>query len=133
DSVRQLNYDFYGTEGLLLGFLAKDIGVVTAVLKAVGVDFETVRNLIVKLLGKRTLGEIPLPNKIPFAPRMKRVFELARDEANNSGENRISSGDLLLGILEEAKRGGGVATYILKERLEVDLLKLEHQLRLAIY
>ncbi|MBV6621897.1 MAG: MerR family transcriptional regulator [Rivularia sp. (in: Bacteria)] len=132
NAVRELNYDFYGTEGLLLGFLAEDIGVMTTVLKAAGVDFETVRNLVVKLLGRHTLGEIPLPDKIPFAPRMKRVFELARNEANNSKEERMNSVHLLLGILEEAKRGGGVATYILKERLGISLVDLEQQVRLAI-
>ena len=132
DSVRQLNYDFYGTEGMLLGFLAEDTGIVTTVLKAAGVDFETVRNLIVKLLGKRTLGELNLPDKIPFAPRMKRVFELAREQANKSGNERIDSGHLLLGILEEAKRGGGVATYILKDKLGINLVDLEQQLELVI-
>ncbi|AFY53206.1 putative transcriptional regulator [Rivularia sp. PCC 7116] len=132
NAVRELNYDFYGTEGILLGFLAEDTGVATQVLKTAGVDFETVRNLIVKLLGKRTLGELTLPEKIPFAPRMKRVFELARESANKSGKERIDSGDLLLGILEEAKRGGGVATYIIKEKLGIDLLNLEQQLRLAM-
>ncbi|MEM6404178.1 MAG: MerR family transcriptional regulator, partial [Cyanobacteria bacterium P01_D01_bin.116] len=128
NAVRELNYDFYGTEGMLLGFLAEDTGAATKVLKAAGVDFEIVRNLIVKLLGKRTLGEIPLPDKIPFAPRMKRVFELARESATKLGKERMNSGHLLLGILEEAKRGGGVATYILKERLGINLTDLEQQL-----
>ncbi|BAY87136.1 MerR family transcriptional regulator [Calothrix parasitica NIES-267] len=132
NSVRNLNYDFYGTEGMLLGFLAEDTGVSSQVLKAAGVDFETVRNLIVKLLGKRTLGELTLPEKIPFAPRMKRVFEIAREEANKSRKERINSGHLLLGILEEAKRGGGVATYIIKEKLGIDLSQLEQQLRLVL-
>jgi DNA-binding transcriptional MerR regulator len=132
DAVRQLNYDFYGTEGILLGFLAEDTSVSTKVLEAAGADFETVRNLIVKLLGKRTPGELTLPEKIPFAPRMKRVFELAREEVNKSGKERMNSGHLLLGILEEAKRGGGVATYILKEKLGIDLVDLEQQLRLAM-
>ncbi|MEM7578447.1 MAG: MerR family transcriptional regulator [Mastigocoleus sp.] len=132
NAVRELNYDFYGTEGMLLGFLAEDTGIATQVLKAAGVDFETVRNLIVKLLGKRTPGELPLPEKIPFAPRMKRVCELARESATKSGKERINSRHLLLGILEEAKRGGGVATYILKEKLGVNLLNLEQQLKLTM-
>ncbi|MEM7553955.1 MAG: MerR family transcriptional regulator [Cyanobacteria bacterium P01_A01_bin.84] len=132
NAVKELNYDFYGTEGLLLGFLAEDNGVATTILKAAGVDFETVQNLIVKLLGKRTLGELTILENIPFAPRMKRVFELARESATKSGRKQINSEDLLLGILEEAKRGGGVATYIIKERLGIDLIDLEQQLRLAM-
>ena len=132
NAVRNLNYDFYGTEGVLLGFLLEDSSVSTKVLKSAGVDFDTVQNLIVKLLGKRTLGEIPLPEKIPFAPRVKMVVELAREEANKSGKQRMNSGHLLLGILEEAKRGGGVATYILKEKLGIDLAQLEQQLRLVM-
>ncbi|MEM7713651.1 MAG: MerR family transcriptional regulator [Cyanobacteria bacterium P01_A01_bin.68] len=132
NAVRDLNYDFYGTEGMLLGFLAEDSSVPKKVLKSAGVDYDTVQNLIVKLLGKRTLGEIPLPEKIPFAPRVKMVVELAREEANKSGKQRMNSGHLLLGILEEAKRGGGVATYILKEKLGIDLAQLEQQLRLIM-
>ena len=132
NAVRNLNYDFYGTEGMLLGFLLEDSSVSTKVLKSSGVDFDIVQNLIVKLLGKRTLGEIPLPEKIPFAPRMKMVVELAREEANKLGKQRMNSGHLLLGILEEAKRGGGLATYILKEKLGIDLAQLEQQLRLVM-
>ena len=132
NAVRNLNYDFYGTEGMLLGFLLEDSSVSTKVLKSSGVDFDIVQNLIVKLLGKRTLGEIPLPEKIAFAPRVKMVVELAREEANKSGKQRMNSGHLLLGILEEAKRGGGVATYILKEKLGIDLAQLEQQLRLVM-
>ena len=63
---------------------------------------------------------------------MKKVFELARESATKSGQKRINSGHLLLGLLEEAKRGGGVATYILKEKLGIDLLDLNQQLRLAM-
>ena len=63
---------------------------------------------------------------------MKRVFELARESATKLGKERMNSGHLLLGILEEAKRGGGIATYILKERLGINLADLEQQLRLAI-
>ncbi|MGF1513917.1 MAG: hypothetical protein ACFB5Z_09505 [Elainellaceae cyanobacterium] len=64
------------------------------------------------------------------------VVELALEEAEQLGQSRrIAPGHVLLGILEEYKGApppGGAATYILKEKLGVDLDTLEGQLRAAI-
>ncbi len=97
DTVSQLNFNFFGTEGILLGFLAEDTGVASQVLKAAGVTFEAVQHQIVQILGERPappLG-VPVPKRIPFVPRAKRVLELARQQANQSGQARIDSGHLL--------------------------------------
>ena len=133
DAVRNLNYDFFGTEGMLLGFLAENTGVASETLMAAGVTFAAVQERIVQLLGKRTLGEIPLPKQIPFVPRTKRVVELARERAQRFGKTRTDSTHLLLGILREAEEsGGGLASHILQERFAIDLADLEQQLRSTI-
>ena len=133
DAVKKLNYNFFGTEGMLLGLLAENTGIASQILMTAGVTFAAVQERIVQLLGKRTLGEIPLPEKILFTPRSRRVTELAREQSQQLGKNRVDSTHLLLGILKEAEdSGGGVATYILKERFGIDLTDLEQQLRFAI-
>ena len=133
DAIRKLNYDFFGTEGMLLGFLAENTGVASQILMAAGVTFEAVQERIVQLLGKRTLGEIPLPEKIPFVPRSRRVIELAREQSQQLGKTRINSEHLLLGILKEAEEsGGGIATHILEDRFGIDLSDLEQRIKSAI-
>lgn len=59
DAVRKLNYDFFGTEGMLLGLLAENTSIAAQILIAAGATFAAVQERIVQLLGKRTLGEIP--------------------------------------------------------------------------
>ena len=151
DTVRQLNYYVIGTEAILLGFLAQDIGVASQVLKAAGVTFEAVQYHIGQILGvfPPLPSEISIPEKIPFTFRAKRVIELALEEANKMGQARIDSGHLLLGILKETEEiekaretaiahGDdksmefiGVAAKILRA-LGIDLMQLEQQLRSAM-
>ena len=152
DIARQINLFIIGTEELLWGFVAEDVGVASQILMAAGVTPENVRHQIVQIVGERPSlpPEIPIPEKIPFAPRAKRVIELAFEEANQMSQTQINSGHLLLGILkqteeEEAAREiaisqgeskpmefMSVAAMILRERLGVDLVQLERQLRLAM-
>ena len=49
NAALELNLDLFGTEGMLLGFLAEGFGVAAQVLKAAGVNFEAVRDEIVRL------------------------------------------------------------------------------------
>ena len=60
------------------------------------------------------------------------MIELALEEAREMGQLHIEPEHLLLGILDEAKESGGLATYILKEELGLDLAQLEQQLRMAM-
>ncbi|MBE9067036.1 MerR family transcriptional regulator [Leptolyngbya cf. ectocarpi LEGE 11479] len=132
NAIRQINFDILGTEGMLLGFLADDTNVAAQVLKTSGVTFTEVQPLVTKWLGVRPeLPEGWYPSTMPFAPRAKRVIELALDEAKEMGQPYIEPEHLLLGILDEAKESGGLATYILKEELGLDLSQLEQQLRLT--
>ncbi|MEL6940556.1 MAG: Clp protease N-terminal domain-containing protein [Cyanobacteria bacterium J06598_1] len=57
------------------------------------------------------------------------------DEAKQQEKSQISPEHLLLAMLEEYKEApapGGVATYILRTELHIDLQQLEQQLRRAI-
>lgn len=86
------------------------------------------------------LSAWPVPSieafpQLPFAPRAKRVIEIALEEANGVGRSRIAPEHVLLGILGKYKEcpphGGGAARQ-LKEELQVNLQKLEQQLRTTI-
>ncbi|MDY6941142.1 MAG: hypothetical protein SWY16_26225 [Cyanobacteriota bacterium] len=73
------------------------------------------------------------PHISSYAPRTKRVIELALDRAERCDRTRIVPEDLLLGMLHEAAEGGGgVATYILQEEFGINLPSLQQQLRLAM-
>ncbi len=130
EAVRQINFNVLGTEGILLGLLAEGTSVAAQVLTAAGVNFEAVEHLTEKLLP--TPASAPIPSRMPFAPRLKRVIELALEEAKQLGQFRLTPEFLLLGILKEGEEGGGVAIYVLKEKLGIDLAHLEQQLRSAM-
>ena len=140
NAVVKLNFYFFGTEGMLLGFLVEDIGVASQVLKSAGVNFEDVQHQIVQLLGKPFAPplEISAPTRIPFVPRAKRVLKLARQQVNQMGQTRINSTHLLLAILQETKEievvgeAPGIAARVLREGLRIDLAHLEQQLRSAM-
>jgi DNA-binding transcriptional MerR regulator len=138
EAVRELNLDVFGTEAMLLGLLAEGKSVAAQVLTAASVNFEAARHQIVQLLGSRPAPpvEIPTPHQLPFAPRAKRVLELAREQAEQLEQSRIAPEHLLLGILAEDEetpaKYTGVAIRILKERFGLDLAHLEQQLRSAM-
>lgn len=152
DIARQINLFVIGTEELLWGLVAEDVGVASQILIAAGVTAENVHYQILQIIGelRPRPPEIPIPEKIPFAPRAKRVIELALEEANRMSQTQINSGHLLLGILkqteeEEAAREiaiaqgeekpmefMSVAAMILREKLGIDLEQLKQQLRSAM-
>lgn len=140
DAVVELNFYFFGTEGMLLGFLPEDTGVASQILKSAGVNYEDVQHQIVQLLGERLAppAEIPAPTRIPFVPRANRVLKLARQQANELNQARIDSAHLLLGILQETKeieaigKAPGIAARVLRDKLKIDVTYLEEQLKLAI-
>ena len=152
DIARQINLFVIGTEELLWGLVAEDVSVASQILTAAGVTPEKVHHQILQIMGEIPPfhPEMPIPDKIPFAPRAKRVIELALKEADLMGQTQINSGHLLLGILkqteeEEAARKIAIAkgeenpmefmsfaAMILREKLGIDLVQLEQQLRSAM-
>ncbi|MEL6321402.1 MAG: MerR family transcriptional regulator [Cyanobacteria bacterium J06626_14] len=146
DAMRQIDFHVLGTEAILLGLIAEGKSTASQVLAAAGVQFDVVQSLVVEHLGlgselqvtcpetttKIGIGASIPPRRPSYAPRMKRVIELALEEAEQSGEALITPEYLLLGILKEAEEGGGLATYILGNDLGINLTHLEQQLRSAM-
>ena len=121
EEARRFNHDYIGTEHLLLGLVREGEGVASAVLQKLGLDLETIRIEVEKLVqpGPQTqvLGDIP------FTPRSKKALELAAEEARALGHNYIGTEHLLLGLVKE---GEGMAYRVLLN-LGLDLGKLRNE------
>jgi len=121
EEARRFNHDYIGTEHLLLGLIREGEGVAAAVLQKLGLDLETIRIEVEKLVqpGPQTqvLGDIP------FTPRSKKALELAAEEARALGHNYIGTEHLLLGLVKE---GEGMAYRVLLN-LGLDLGKLRNE------
>ena len=121
EEARRFNHDYIGTEHLLLGLIREGEGVAAAVLQKLGLDLETIRIEVEKLVqpGAQTqvLGDIP------FTPRSKKALELSAEEARALGHNYIGTEHLLLGLVKE---GEGMAYRVLLN-LGLDLNKLRNE------
>ncbi len=121
EEARRFNHDYIGTEHLLLGLIREGEGVAAAVLQKLGLDLETIRIEVEKLVqpGPQTqvLGDIP------FTPRSKKALELSAEEARALGHNYIGTEHLLLGLVKE---GEGMAYRVLLN-LGLDLAKVRNE------
>ena len=104
-----LNHSYIGTEHLLLGVFRAEDGLGARLLASVGADLEHVRHSIEVLVGT---GESAHAPPLPVTPRLKKVLELARQEAKRLHSTHVRSEHLLLGL---AREGGGLAARMLAE------------------
>ncbi|HHY13295.1 MAG TPA: ATP-dependent Clp protease ATP-binding subunit [Thermoanaerobacterales bacterium] len=118
--AKRLNHNLIGTEHILLGLIAEGEGIAAKVLVNMGIDINTVRKEVIKLLGK---GEIVPKEFIGYTPRAKMVLELAYDEARRLSHNYIGTEHILLGLIRE---GEGVAAQVLMN-IGADLEKTRNE------
>src|SRR6188474_1517912 len=111
----RFNHNFVGTEHLLLGLIKLGQGVAVNVLQKIGLDLETVRMEVEKLVG--TGPDQKMIGNIPYTPRVKKVLSLAAKEAKHLTHTYVGTEHILLGLLRE---GDGVAARVLKN-LDVDI------------
>src|SRR5687767_12287438 len=111
----RFNHNFVGTEHLLLGLIKLGQGVAVNVLQKIGLDLETVRMEVEKLVG--TGPDQKMIGNIPYTPRVKKVLSLAAKEAKALNHTYVGTEHILLGLLRE---GDGVAARVLKN-LDVDI------------
>jgi len=111
----RFNHNFVGTEHLLLGLIKLGQGVAVNVLQKMGLELETVRMEVEKLVG--TGPDQKVIGNIPYTPRVKKVLSLAAKEAKALNHTYVGTEHILLGLLRE---GDGVAARVLKS-LDVDI------------
>ncbi|MEM9538040.1 MAG: MerR family transcriptional regulator [Cyanobacteria bacterium P01_E01_bin.42] len=156
---RELHLNFFGAEALLLGLLAVETSLAAQALNNQGVNLVIAQNLCRKLLAKSNVSNPKIPSdmknlqqkllaksnvsdpkipsdaksppEIPFTPRARRVMELATEQAEQQGCDRITPQHLLLGLLQDGEMGGetggGIAMHVLQE-CGIDSQQLKQQL-----
>jgi len=107
EEAKRMGSNVLGTEHLLLGLIAEGEGIAAKSLLALGVTPENVREQIANLTG---IGH-PYYGEVSLTPRVKRVLELAQEEARRHGVSYIGTEHLLLGLLME---GEGIAARVLR-------------------
>jgi hypothetical protein len=124
DEARALNHNYLGTEHVLLGLIAEGEGIAYQALTKRGVDIESIRSEVIKIIGT---GKDAASGPPPFTPRAKKVIELALREALQLGHNYIGTEHLLLGLIRE---GEGVGPQVLlkadvtHEAIRAEVLRL---------
>jgi ATP-dependent Clp protease ATP-binding subunit ClpA len=111
----RFHHNFVGTEHLLLGLIRQGQGTAVVVLGRLGVDLETARREVEKIVGGTLNQEVHV--YIPYTPRVKKVLALAAKEARALNHTYVGTEHILLGLLAE---GDGVAGRVLKN-LGVDI------------
>ena len=121
EEARRLNYNYVGTEHLLLGLIREGSGIAAKALQNLGIDLEQVRNEVEKVIGR---GTAPIVGEIGYTPRAKKVvMELALEEARLLGHNYVGTEHILLGLIRE---GEGVAARVL-ENMGADLDRVRRE------
>lgn len=127
EEAESAGHNYIGTEHLLLGLLREDEGLARAALNALGVELGSTREAI-----QAALSTAPKSISFQIIPtsRVKKVIEIAFEEAQRMGDSNVGTHYLLFGLLME---GEGVAARILvdmgvtleKARAEIDRLLKE--------
>jgi len=99
DEAIRFNHNYIGTEHLLLGLVREGEGVAARAIESLGVNVFKLRTTIDMSVGRG--ADSRAPNEITLAPQVKKVIELAIDEARKLGHSHVGTEHLLLGIVRE--------------------------------
>ncbi|MHB1526077.1 MAG: ATP-dependent Clp protease ATP-binding subunit [Candidatus Dormibacteria bacterium] len=126
DEAEKSHHSYIGTEHLLLGLLREGDGLAAKVLANLGVEIDKVRTTIESVLGRneRTIVQQIIPTS-----RVKKVIEVAFEEAKRMNNTYVGTEHLLLGLLIE---GEGIAAHVLEDlgaNLEKVRTELDSQLK----
>ncbi|MGC1194667.1 MAG: ATP-dependent Clp protease ATP-binding subunit [Candidatus Dormiibacterota bacterium] len=121
DEAERSHHSYIGTEHLLLGLLREGEGLAAKVLANLGVEIDKVRDTIDSVLGR---NERIIVQQIIPTSRVKKVIEIAFEEAKRMNNTYVGTEHLLLGLLIE---GEGIAAHVLED-LGANLDKVRHEL-----
>ena len=110
EEARRLSSNFVNSEHLILGMLSENENIIIKLLEYFRISPSDLRSRIEQESAKIT--EISPQIEIPFSPQVKRVIELAWEEARALGHSYIGVEHLFLSILRE---GSGACCRILGE------------------
>ena len=133
EEAREGRYTLIFPEHLALGLLHEPEGLAARAIAALGVADTAAREALVAAL-PAAVAEEPVADTIPFAPRSKKVLELAMREALLLGHNYIGTEHILLGVLdyEDSTDGGPLSGLgVTKERARDWLVPVLEQMAAA--
>ncbi len=110
EEAKRLESSFVGAEHLLLGMLKENESVVVKTLDSFRVNQDDLVSRIEEDITNK--GSHRREGELPFTAQVKKVIELAWDEARQLGHSYVGVEHLFLGILRE---GTGVTSKILSE------------------
>jgi queuosine biosynthesis protein QueD len=102
EEAERMGHQYIGTEHLLLGLVREGTGVAVAVLQRLGVDPKRVRPEVEKIV-KGGSDVVPADQQFALAPRAKKAFEYALEEAKRLGQNYVGTEHILLGLLRDGE------------------------------
>ncbi|MDR1322086.1 MAG: ATP-dependent Clp protease ATP-binding subunit [Gracilibacteraceae bacterium] len=117
--AQKMGHNVIGTEHLLLALLEEGECIAAQALRALNADPAKIKQRISTIVGKGGAFK----GAVSPSPRMKRVVQIAVEEAQRQGLNYVGTEHLLLGMLME---GEGVAARILSD-LKINPEKLWEQ------
>jgi ATP-dependent Clp protease ATP-binding subunit ClpA len=121
DEAERAHHSYIGTEHLLLGLMREGDGLGGQVLSRLGLEIEQVRATIDSVLGRNE--RVRIQQIIPTS-RVKKIIEIAFEEAKRMNNSYVGTEHLLLGLLIE---GEGIAAHVLED-LGANLDKVRHEL-----
>jgi ATP-dependent Clp protease ATP-binding subunit ClpC len=107
EEAQRLKHNYIGTEHLLLGLVRESDGVAAKALNSLGFELDKVRSTVEVIIGQ---GPNLVAGALSLTPRVKKVLELAVDEARQLKQDQVNTEHLLLAIVRE---GEGIAADIL--------------------
>ncbi len=107
EEAQRFHHNYIGTEHLLLGLVREGEGVAAKVLTSSGFELTKMRSAVEAIIGR---GDRLVMGEMGLTPRLKKVFELAVEEARQLKNDRIDTEHLLLGLIRE---GEGIAAGII--------------------
>ena len=108
EEAKTLGHSDIGTEHLLLGLIKEEQGIGAKALFNLGAEINAVRKAVKSMIAPGSSES----SEIGITPRVKKVFELANEEAQKWGVHYIGTEHLLLGLVRE---GEGVAAQVMTD------------------
>jgi hypothetical protein len=109
EEAERSQHSYIGTEHLLLALLATK-SEASQILGTLGVEAHDVRQVLKAVLGRSE--RLNIQRIIPTS-RVKKVIQIAFEDADHEGSTSITPTHLLLGLLQE---GEGIAAHVLQDR-----------------
>lgn len=106
--AKRMGHKIIGTEHLLLALTEEGEGIAAKALSQVGLEPSKIRAKITHITGVNP----PLEGEVGLSPRVKRVIQLATEEAQRQGVSYIGTEHILLGLIIE---GEGIAARVLAD------------------